>query len=150
MPCWSASALCWCPMCCWDKSMTKEDIIQRLNALNFDKKEYWLIAGSAMVFYGLREQTNDIDLGCTPKLANQLEALSFPTEYLSDGTRKISCGQNVEIFENWLYDTIQLVDNFPVISLHGLLEMKEYLGREKDYADIHMIKNYIEKNWQTI
>lgn len=116
--------------------MTKEDIIQRLNALNFDKKEYWLIAGSAMVFYGLREQTNDIDLGCTPKLANQLEALSFPTEYLSDGTRKITCGQ--------------LVDNFPVISLHGLWEMKEYLGREKDYADIHLIKNYIEKNWQTI
>ena len=43
--------------------MRKAEIIDRLNALDFDKADYWVITGSAMVLYGLREQTHDIDLG---------------------------------------------------------------------------------------
>lgn len=148
MPCLSASVLCSFLMSFWGDVVKKMDIINRLTALNFDRSQYWLIAGSAMVFYEIRNETRDIDLGCTQLLADQLEQQGFPTEYLSDGTRKITCGQDVEIFENWLYDSIQFIDDFPVISLAGLLEMKAYLGREKDHADIHLIKNYIAKNWQ--
>jgi len=42
--------------------------------LEFDKKDYRLITGGAMVLYGLRAETGDIDLGCTKEMADALEA----------------------------------------------------------------------------
>ena len=48
--------------------MRKPDILARLRALPWDPKEYWLITGGAMVLYGLREWTHDVDLGCTTAL----------------------------------------------------------------------------------
>lgn len=98
-----------------------------------------------MVLYGIREETGDLDLGCTGYLADQLEQKGFPTQHLPDGTRKITLNTNVEIFENWLYDTIKYIDDIPVISLPGLLEMKQYLGRDKDLKDIALIHKFIEK-----
>ena len=53
--------------------MTKEDLLRRLEELGFDRKEYWVVSGGAMVLYGLREKTHDLDLGCTAALADRLE-----------------------------------------------------------------------------
>ena len=123
--------------------MNKEDIIQRLGELNFSKKEYWVIAGSAMVLHGFREETHDIDLGCTTILADQLEQC-YPCQILPDKTRKITIANDIEIFENWLYDKIMFIEGIPVISSYGLLEMKKSMGREKDLADIRLIQSDIE------
>lgn len=123
--------------------MKKEDILRRLNALELDKSQYWVITGSAMVLYGLRDQTHDIDLGCTTKLADELEQHGFPASVLHDGSRKLLIGQDIEIFENWLYDEVEMLDGVPVISLKGLLEMKQRLGREKDQRDIRLIEAFL-------
>jgi len=123
--------------------MTKTDILRRLDALGFDKGEYWLLTGGAMVLYGLRPQTHDIDLGCTKNLADRLEAQGFPVSRLPDGTRKILLGRDVEIFEGWLYGQVQFLEGVPVISLEGLMEMKKRLGREKDLRDIRLIENFL-------
>lgn len=132
---------CWYPTCCWGNSaMKKEDILRRLNALELDKQQYWVITGSAMVLHGLREQTHDIDLGCTRELANELERQGLPVSILKDGSRKFLIGQDIEIFENWLYDEVEILDGVPVISRMGLLEMKRRLGREKDQRDIRLIE----------
>lgn len=122
--------------------MNREEILYRLKELNFDPKEYWVITGSAMVLYGFRDETGDIDLGCTPKLAEHLQSHGYPVTHSKDGTRKITVGEDVEIFENWLYDSIQLLDGIPVISLNGLVEMKKSLGREKDLRDIQLIEHF--------
>ena len=124
--------------------MTKTDIIHRLLQLSLNTENYWVITGAAMVLYGIREETADIDLGCTPALADQLENAGHPTIRTSDGTRKITIGSDVELFENWLYDAVQLQDGFPVISLNGLIEMKQALGRETDFRDIGLIQSYIQ------
>lgn len=123
--------------------MNKAEIIARLNELNFDKNEYWLITGGAMVVYGLREETGDIDLGCISRMADELESKGYIVEKLSDGTRKISFDDDIEIFENWIFDTVNITDGVPVISLNGLLEMKKSLGREKDHRDIKLIEEYM-------
>ena len=80
--------------------MNKEDIICRLNELAFDKTEYWLVTGSAMVLYGIKEETSDIDLGYSTKLADELEAKGCAVTVLEDGTRRLSIGNDVELFEN--------------------------------------------------
>lgn len=70
--------------------LDKEKLIARLKELPLDDAQYWLITGGAMVLYGLREQTSDIDLGCTSELADYLQEKGFPIKQLPDGTRKLS------------------------------------------------------------
>ena len=54
--------------------LTKADILRSLAHPALDPARYWLTAGGAMVLYGLREATRDIDIGCEPSLAAELEA----------------------------------------------------------------------------
>lgn len=119
--------------------LDKKQIIARLEELHLDDTKYWVITGGAMALYGLREQTSDIDLGCTSDLADLLQQEGFPVERMPDGTRKIVVAEDVEIFENWLEDKVERFEGVPVISIQGLIEMKRALGREKDFRDIQLI-----------
>lgn len=126
--------------------MNRAQLLERLSKLPFDKTEYWLAAGGAMVLYGFKEDTRDIDLGCSTVMINRLEEQGFQTILLQDGTRKISYAEDVEIFENWLQDIVVINEGFPVVSVTGLIQMKEELGREKDIRDIELIQECIAKN----
>lgn len=125
--------------------MNKNDIINRLEDLNFDKNGYWVLAGSAMVLHGIRPETHDIDMGCTKEFADELETEGYPIAVMSDGTRRITYAEDMEIFEDWIFDRVVFVEEIPVISLEGLLEMKRNLGREKDLRDIQMIEEFLGK-----
>ena len=98
-----------------------------------------------MVLHGIRSQTHDIDMGCTKEFADELETEGYPTVVMPDGTRRITYAEDVEIFEDWIFDRVVYVDGIPVISLEGLLEMKRNLGREKDMRDIQMIEEFLGK-----
>ena len=125
--------------------MNKADLLRRLEELGFDRGEYWVVSGGAMVLYGLREKTHDLDLGCTTALADRLEGRGYPVTRFPDGTRKITFAEDVELFENWIYDTVTEVAGIPVISLDGLLAMKRSLDREKDRRDIKQIEDFLMK-----
>lgn len=124
--------------------MNRTQLLKRLKTLEFDKKDYWLITGGAMVLYELRAETGDIDLGCTKEMADALEASGLTPTILKDGTRKFLYGEDIEIFEEWLYDRVELVEGVPVISLNGLLAMKKPLGREKDLRDVKLIEERMQ------
>ena len=125
--------------------MNKNDIISRLNSFPYKKDEYWVITGSAMVLYGIREKTHDIDLGCTSKMADQLVKDGYAFSLTESGNRKFVVGDDIEIFENWKCGSIERIDGIPVLSLNGLIEMKKSLGREKDFRDILLIKEFMIK-----
>ena len=93
-----------------------------------------------MVLYDLRDTARDIDLGCSTALADTLESCGYATTLLPDGTRRITIAEDIEIFEEWIFDKVDIREGIPVISLKGLLEMKKRLGREKDLADIILIE----------
>lgn len=122
--------------------MNRADIIQRLKEIKFDAGEYWVITGAAMVLYGIKEVTSDIDLGCSKKMADELEEKGYGVTLLDDGTRRIQFQDDIEIFENWLFDKVQMIENIPVVSIDGLVAMKKALGREKDFEDIRRIEVY--------
>ena len=125
--------------------MTKADILKKLHALNWPADEYWVVAGGAMVLYGLRPETHDIDLGCTTAWANALEAAGVPFRHMDDGSgRWFTVSEDVEAFENWLEDRVELVEDVPVVSLRGLRQMKAALGREKDLRDIELIDAFLQ------
>ncbi len=118
----------------------KYSMLQRLQELPFSKKEYWVVAGGAMVLHGFRPRTHDIDLGCTKLLADKLERQGYAVSYCEDGTRKILYSENIEIFENWIEGTLEIISGVPVVCVDGLIQMKKKLGREKDLADIKLIE----------
>lgn len=124
--------------------MNKADIVKALGAFPYDPSEYWLITGGAMVLYGIREETSDIDLGCTGKLADRLEADGYLHAVMANGKRWFKVGGAIELFEDWLCDTTTLVDGIPVISIRGLVDMKRGLGREKDIRDVERIEEYLQ------
>lgn len=119
-------------------------LIQRLQEISFPEKEYWVVAGGAMVLHGFRPQTPDIDLGCNTLLADKLEQQGYFVSHCEDGTRKILYSEDVEIFENWIEGTVEMINGIPVVSVDGLIQMKKKLGREKDLADIALIENMRE------
>ena len=49
------------------------------------------------------------------------------------------------LFENWIEDKVLFVEGFPVVSIEGIIKMKEKLGREKDLEDIRLIKEHLAK-----
>ena len=121
--------------------MNKADIVGKLLALDWPADEYWLVAGGAMVLYGLRAETHDLDLGCTAAWADALEASGVPFKPMDDGSgRWFTLDGDVEVFENWLVDRVETVEGIPVVSLKGLREMKRALGREKDLRDMALIE----------
>ena len=114
-----------------------------LRELPWDPAEYWLVAGGAMVLYGLREETADVDLGCTAALADRLAAEGRPFRLTPEGRRAFSVGGEIEVFEGWYADRITVFDGVPVVTLRGLLEMKRALGREKDMRDVERIEAFL-------
>lgn len=93
-----------------------------------------------MVLHGFRSQTRDIDLGCSTFLADELERQGYFVSRCDDGTRRIVYSENIEIFENWIEGTVEMISGIPVVCVDGLIQMKKKLGREKDLEDIALIK----------
>lgn len=124
--------------------MRKEDILDKLSELPFPKDEYWVITGSAMVLYGLREKTHDIDLGAKSTLIDRLACEGYEVSEGINGKRLVKYSEDIEILEEFLFDRVVDYENYPVISLEGLLEMKRSLGREKDFRDIKLIEEYMK------
>ena len=121
------------------QKMKKTDIIEKLRAFPYGLDDCRVITGGAMVLYGLREETSDIDLGCTPRLADRLEADGYLYQVMDDGNRWFKVGDDLEVFENWGDGHVVQRDGIPVISLQELRAMKQRLGREKDFRDIRLI-----------
>lgn len=122
--------------------LNKEEILCLLKEAAFDIHEYWVTSGAAMVLHGIKDMTRDIDLGCTSRMADELETEGFHTEVLRDGSRRIVFSKTIEVFENWIEDQVILLEGLPVVSIDGMIQMKEKLGREKDQADILLINEF--------
>ena len=130
--------------------MKKEDILIKLGEFPYRMEGFWLVTGAALVMFGVREETGDIDLGCTTEAADRLEADGYPYRVMEDGNRWFTIDRETEVFENWLCDSVVILDGVPVVSLQGLREMKRRLGREKDLRDIRLIDAFLARSEQLL
>lgn len=123
--------------------LTKADILRELDHPLLDKSRYWLTAGGALVLYGLREATQDIDLGCEPSLADQLEAAGCAAVRKPDGSRKLHLPPDIDVFEGWGRGTVRLVAGIPTVSPEDILQLKLQLNRPKDQPDIAKLRAFL-------
>ena len=124
--------------------MNRQELIRRIRALDFPTEDYWVVAGGAMVLHGIREETHDIDLGCTRELGDRLEAAGYLTDRLADGGRRFEIDGVIEIYDEWRFEVVERMDGIPVISIDDLIRMKQTLGREKDQRDLALIREYLK------
>ena len=125
--------------------MNKQEILNTLSEFPYDRNEYWVITGRAMVLYDIRKQTADINLGCSGQLADRLEADGYLFRRTDDGKRWFRYGEDIEVFEDWAADAAETVCGFRIISIRDLIAMKQALGRDKDKTDIGLIRAFLEQ-----
>lgn len=129
-----------------EAALHREDILHLLKELDFLKDGCWLTSGAALVLYGVKEATRDIDLICTAESADQLEQRGFPFRKDElDGTRIFQINDKVEVLENWQTDEVIELEGLKIASLLSIRKQKEALGREKDFEDIRLIDCFLEK-----
>ena len=124
--------------------MNRTEMLEKLEAFPFDRGDYWLVAGGAMLLYGIRLETADIDLGCCRGMADRLEEEGWLYQRMDDGRRWFKYGDTIELSEDWMAGYVTEYDGWQVITPEGLILQKEELGREKDLRDIELIRKYLE------
>lgn len=124
--------------------LKREDILSQLHTLPLDLDRCWLNAGGALVLYGLRGETADIDLGAEPSLIDELIAAGFSATQKEDGNRKIHLPPVTDLFENWAPGETETIDGVRVICPAGVLELKEQLNRLKDQPDIFRLREFLK------
>ncbi len=127
----------------------REDILEILKDVPLLGEDCWITSGAALVLYGVKEQTRDIDLVCTTEAADCLEAqgVAFRRSPLGN-TRIFAYSRQIEVLENWETDEVVQVEGLPAASLMSIRKQKEALGREKDLTDIRLIDSFLEKEKQ--
>jgi len=126
------------------KMLGKEYIVKILKNMELPLSEYWITSGAGLVIHGVKETTNDIDLGCTTNLVELFLKKGCKYTVEKDNSRIIQINDTIEILENWFVDEIVIIDGLPVGSLESIKKQKAQLGREKDIKDIKLIDDYIK------
>ncbi|WP_243111251.1 GNAT family N-acetyltransferase [Acutalibacter sp. 1XD8-33] len=128
--------------------LSRKDVLEIVRGLDFmDSGDCWLTSGAALVLFGVRETTHDVDLICTSALADRLEARGVP--FRRDGlggARIFAYGQDVELLEDWDTEEVVTVEGLRSASLLSIRKQKEKLGREKDLRDIALIDRFLRKS----
>lgn len=124
----------------------REDVLSIARGIEFMGPECWLTSGAALVLFGVRENTRDVDLVCTKELADRLEAEGYPFRRDGlDNTRIFSINEHVEVLEDWETEEVVEIEGLRSASLLSIRKQKEALGREKDLRDIALIDGFIRE-----
>ncbi len=124
--------------------MDKNTLIKKVKALAMPDGSYCVLAGGAMLFYGLREQTSDIDLH-----VNEAAFLHLKTTQelilLDKERRHYAIGEDIELYVTPQEDIVFIhCDGICIQTPQAVLELKKRLHREKDEKDILALQLYIK------
>ena len=124
--------------------MNKKELLNHVDSLELPKTEYCILSGGSLLMYGLREQTNDLDIDITNKGFDLIKNKFCPI-LMDDSSKRYKLTDNIECFlvQN-LESDIDFVDGYPCQSLVSVLKFKQKLNREKDQKDIIAIKNFLK------
>ncbi len=118
--------------------MNRKDIIKYLKKYNFNPKKYLVINGAAMVLYGFKEETPNIDIATTKEYKTELlKTYNCVLENMENDTYLID---DIISFGNNNYKrNKEYIECFPVIKLTDLILLKQKLNRPKDKRDLKII-----------
>lgn len=135
-----------------ERRLRRADVLDIVQGLDFfGGEDCWLTSGAALVLYGVKESTRDVDLVCTKELADRLEQRGLPFQRKGlDNTRVFAVNRWVEVLEDWDTEEVVEVEGLRAASLPSVRKQKEALGREKDWADIALIDAFLGRKGSMI
>lgn len=131
------------------------NITDKVKALNLPLGEYVVAGGGILEVLNIRE-TNDIDLAVTPYLHKKLresgeweEEEKYGKIFLKKDKIDVIPKLDWEEYNTTTEDAIQtatIIDGIPFMNLDELCKFKTALGRDKDFKDIELIREYQKNN----
>jgi glutaredoxin-related protein len=129
------------------------DYIKRVKELNLPEGEFFVCGSAIMDVLGIRKAA-DIDILVSPELYEKLEKedrwKKHPKYNILQDKDKI-CGAKITLDfmkENYSLEEVLplavVVEGIPFMSLEMLINAKKQMGREKDFADIKLMEEYLE------
>lgn len=116
--------------------MDRKEFIQTLEKLDLPRTEYVILSGGSLLMRGLREQTADLDLSASKKLADLLDLYHCP----KDEHGLYMPFPNVQMKDDMEKFHFDLIEGFQCESLEDVLRQKKEWNRPKDQKDIEMIE----------
>lgn len=124
--------------------MKKQEYLEKLNRLGLDRERFCIISGGVMLLYGLREETQDIDIKMSPAYFEEVRS-RFSVRKSPKYDYLYEFGDDVEVaVQEYDQGDVRTIDGFQVESLEKQLEWKVRQGRQKDALDIKLIREYLQ------
>lgn len=122
--------------------LVKKTIIDICKSLDFNPNDYCVGFGSALVLYGIKYSTPDIDINVSKALFSMLSK-RYEVNYAMFNEPYINIDGIVEVFIEENNRTKASIEGIPVYTLNEIIQSKKRLGRPKDIEDIKLIEEYI-------
>ena len=131
------------------------NILNKLRELDLTPNEYVVVGAGILEVLGIRD-SGDIDIAVTKNLFNKLQQTGDYEEEERFG-RVFLKKEGVDVIPQLDWDKYKttteeaiasavIIDGFYFMNLDELCKFKIALGRDKDFKDIELIKEYQEKN----
>lgn len=125
--------------------MTEKEIYMTLEKYNFPKDEFIILSGAALVMFGIKHKTNDIDIAVTPKLYDYLLA-SYNCEednHINSECKAYLINNEINFGRLYYTEEYDIINGYKVQKLNNLIKFKQKLNREKDKKDLILINKYL-------
>lgn len=128
--------------------MNRKEIIEKLKQYNFDKSNYIVISGAAMVLLGIKDKTSDIDIAVTQDYNDYLvDNYNVTFDRINEYNEPVYFIDNIINFAVTYYsDKKEYIEDIPVQNVNDILRLKKRLNREKDKIDIEKLEEYKRLN----
>jgi len=127
------------------------NIIKKIKELNLPFGQYVIVSSGVLDVLGIRT-ASDIDIAVTKDLFNKMretgeweEVIKYNKIFLKREGFDIIPQLNWEKYNTTTEEAISsalIIEDIPFMNLDELINFKTALGREKDFKDIELIKNY--------
>ena len=118
--------------------MNRKEIINYLKKYNFNPKKYIVISGAAMVLYGFKDDTPDIDIAVTKEYKKELlKKYNCVLENIENDSYMID--DVINFGENFYKRRREYIEGFPVMKPMDIVDLKRKLNRAKDKKDLKLI-----------
>ena len=119
-------------------NMNRKEIINYLKKYNFNPKKYIVISGAAMVLYGFKDDTPDIDIAVTKEYKKELlKKYTCVLENIENDSYMID--DVINFGENFYKRRREYIEGFPVMKPMDIVDLKRKLNRAKDKKDLKLI-----------
>ena len=120
--------------------MNKAEFIKKLEAYGFPKSEFVILSGGSLLLRGLREETADLDLSCSGKLAEELNLKKCAKD---EAGCFVPC-EDVQMKPDMEGRAYDIIEGYQCQTLTDILALKRRLMRPKDIRDIEVIEEWMK------